>query len=83
MLYLAAQEQESQIQGMLVDEAAIKEQQELLDSFKKGRPPTARRMQQDAPQKEAGTTVNCDMQSFQGDSQDTTDISETLSSKTN
>lgn len=47
MLYLAAQEQESQIQGMMVDEAAIKEQQELLDSFKKGRPPTARRMQQE------------------------------------
>lgn len=65
MLYLAAQEQESQIQGMMVDEAAIKEQQELLDSFKKGRPPTARRMQQeDASQQEAGTTVNWEMPNF-------------------
>jgi len=65
MLYLAAQEQESQIQGMLVDEAAIKEQQELLDSFKKGRPPTARRMQQeDASQQEAGATVNWEMPNF-------------------
>ena len=65
MLYLAAQEQESQIQGMMVDEAAIKEQQELLDSFKKGRPPTARRMQQeDASQPEAGTTVNWEMPNF-------------------
>jgi hypothetical protein len=65
MLYLAAQEQESQIQGMMVDEAAIKEQQELLDSFKKGRPPTARRMQQeDASQQEAGATVNWEMPNF-------------------
>jgi hypothetical protein len=65
MLYLAAQEQESQIQGMMVDEAAIKEQQELLDSFKKGRPPTARRMQQeDTSQQEAGATVNWEMPNF-------------------